>query len=100
MGRKTEPARIVNYINKSLPKRVKVIDFFDNIRTRLEEIITFNLDHGANPITFYSIQQIFAYYREVAIASLSRQVPTPEAEKIVDDIVQRELNELFNKYYK
>ena len=98
MAGNTDTARIVNWINKTMPKKVKVHDFFDTVRERVEEVIVNNLSQKARPISFYSVQTIFYYYREQVYEKLRDKFPEP-ALRTIDEMVRQELDEIYRKYY-
>ena len=100
MVRKTEPARIITWVNKSMPKRIKIKEFFDQVRKKVEEVITNNLSQGKRPISFYSVQRIFEYYKQFVYEQAKYHFPENVLYKELDEIVREELDEIYNKYYR
>lgn len=105
MGRRTDPAKIVTWIDKYIPHRIKIRELVDTIKEKIEEIILNNLSYGAEPISLSSVYQIFQYYKEIIYSKLDEQLVGPERvnldllKEVVDNEIRNAINDIRNKYY-
>lgn len=96
MARRTDPARIVLWIQSRLPSEFNPKQLADLLKASLEEIIDHNLAYGREPITYDSVYRITEFFEKIAMREVADQfnekgLPVPretldEIRKIFGDV--------------
>ncbi len=71
MGKRTDPARIVTWIQSRLPDQFDPKTLADVVSSSLEEIINNNLSYGRQPITFDSVRRIVDFFRNYTMREVA-----------------------------
>ena len=100
MTKKTDQARVVTYIRSKLPKKMKFGEYAEQVKSKVEEIITNNKSQGKDPISFASVRIILNYYKELAFEKLKDRVPENQLRSYLDAYFRDIEREIFEKYYK
>ncbi|AZI75827.1 hypothetical protein SBFV2_gp60 [Sulfolobales Beppu filamentous virus 2] len=98
--RRTDPARIINYINSKLPRKIRFHNFKSEVMEKLREIILYNISQGKDPISFYSVRIILNFYKELAYEKLKNQMPEKALREYLDAEFQQIEKQLFDEFYK
>ena len=103
--RRTDKARIVRYITSKMPEEVSILELIERLKATLEDIITYNITYGKEPISFRSVESIARAFEDVLRENLEALAPEVGEDNIeavmreVDEKVDEMLRDLRRRFY-
>lgn len=103
--KKTDVSRIVRYIASHFPEQVSILEMIDQLKTHLEDIITYNLSYDREPISWRSVEAIsraFLSALREEVETLAPEIGEDNVEAIVkeaEEELRKMLDDLRGRFY-